>query len=213
VPTTLPIPNLVAPVATPTTAPRFRSALLAATPKPGLVQEVRDLSRIYADIAMEWRETTDDESRYQSAEERIRELLLGAKGIADQLSRRDLQREVEFAFHDFDTAVLYSGSDLAMTNMYISYALLKIHGIIESASQEVGRKSKLGYGYDISGEVQRGGGTSGEGRHLWDTGNSPKHDHTQNNPANMLIDAEAESDYPELAKFKHKRVHWPPRIR
>jgi hypothetical protein len=32
------------------------------------------------------------------------------------------------------------------------------------------------------------------------------------NPANMG-DFEAENDYPELAKFKHKRVFWPPRTR
>lgn len=212
-PTTLPILNLAAPTATPFTAPRVKSVLLAATPNPSLVQEVRELSRIYADIAEEWKETTDYESLYQSMEPRVRELLLGVKSVADQLSRNDLQREVQFALHDFDTAALYSRGNFAMANMYLYYTLLKTHGMIETMTQAVNKKSKLGYGYDTSGEVQSGGGTSGEGKHLWDTGNAPKHDHTQNNPANMLYDAEAESDYPELAEFKHKRVHWPPRTR
>ena len=184
--TTLPIPKLAA---TPVLPRRFKNGLLL--PNPSKMKLAADLRDAYGEIAEEWDGSEDDQSLYEFAEPRTRELLLGAEDDPN-------------AIHDFDTASMYAHSgNWKMASQYLGYALMKVAEKIE----------KLGYGYDTSGEVQRGGGTSGEGRHLWDTGNAPKHDHTQNNPANMLYDAEAESDYPELAEFKHKRVHWPPRIR
>lgn len=182
---TLPILKLAA---LPPPPSRFKNGLFL--PNPNKMRLATDLLDIYGEIAGEW-DGSDDQSLYEFAEPRTRELLIGTDaGIS--------------AVHDFDTASMYAHSgNWKMASRYLGGALAKIAVKIE----------KLGYGYDTSGEVQRGGGTSGEGRHLWDTGNAPKHDHTQNNPANMMYDAEAESDYKELAEFKHKRVHWPPRTR
>jgi hypothetical protein len=187
VPITLTIPKLAAATVLPR---RFRNGLLL--PNSSKMKLAADLRDTYDEIAEEWGGSEDDQSLYEFAEPRTRELLLGTE-------------ENPNAIHDFDTASMYAHSgNWKMASQYLGYTLMKVAEKIE----------KLGYGYDISGEAGAGGGgTSGEGRHLWDTGNSPKHDHTQNNPANMSFDAEAEADYPELAEFKHKRVHWPPRIR
>ena len=200
-PICLPIPKLTA---TPMTPDRFKNALLH-TANSDWDQDVSYLKELYSQIAKEWEETTDYEALYKTMEPKVRELLLGLRSIADAAP------ETQKALHDFDTAALYAEGDFAQANMHLKNALTKVHKLLESFAKT--GSTKLGYGYDTSGEVQRGGGTSGEGRHLWDTGNSPKHDHTQNNPANMLFDADAESDYPELAEFKHKRVYWPPRTR
>jgi len=58
-------------------------------------------------------------------------------------------------------------------------------------------------------------GDSGNARspNLWDNANSPKNNMTKSNPANQMVDAEAENDFPELRETKHKRVHWPARTR
>jgi hypothetical protein len=190
VPICLPISKLATPM-----MPHFKHALLS--PNSNHIQHIGELCNLYGKIANEWNEATDQgEALYASTEPKLRELILGMEGT----------RVAKFASFDFDVAVGYADKgDFGMANRYFSYALAKVH-------KQLDRK-KLGYGYDVSGEVQGGGGTSGGGKHLWDTGNSPKHDHTTNNPANMMLDAEAESDYPELAKFKHKRVYWPPRTR
>jgi hypothetical protein len=173
--------------ATPMRPRRFKSGLLHSAASKA--KEASDLRDVYGEIAGEWG-GSDDEAAYQFAEPRTRELLLGTDDA--------------LAGHDFDTASMYAhGGDWKMATRYLGYALTKIAASIE----------KLGYGYDVSGETHGGGGTSGNDRHLWDTGNAPKHDHTQKNPANILYDTEAESDYPELREFKHKRVHWPPRTR
>lgn len=186
-PITLPILKLVA---TPVRPRRFKSGLLS--PNSNRMKLAAELRTAYSEIAEEWKEASSPKGLYQSAEPKTRELILATEQDANVV-------------HDFDTASMYAHSgDWKMASQYLGYALVKVAEKIE----------KLGYGYDISGETGRGGGgTSGNDRHLWDTGNAPKHDHTQSNPANMLVDAEAESDYPELAKLKHKRVHWPPRTR
>ena len=194
-PICLPIPKLAAlPAATKTA--RFKSGLLA--PNSNRIQGVSYLREVYAKIASEWgRSPEHGRALYAFTEPNLRELLIGMAA----------SREVKFASYDFDTAEFHAASgNYGMANLYFSYALAKLHRQLDS-------KTKLGYGYDISGEVGERGGTSGQQRHQWDTGNAPKHDHTQNNPANMMFDAEAESDYPELAEFKHKRVYWPPRTR
>lgn len=72
---------------------------------------------------------------------------------------------------------------------------------------------KLAYGYDVSGEVQEQGGTSGKDQSLDDQGNSPKMDKTPPNPVSVAQDYEAEEEFPELAEIKHKRVPFPPRTR
>jgi hypothetical protein len=202
VPICLPIPKLTA---TPMTPDRFKSALLRQRANADWDQDVSYLRELYNDVSSLWKIDGPDRPLYEQAEPKVRELLLGLRSIADSAP------ETQDALRDFDTAAQYVPGDYEMANTHLGYALTKVHKLLQSFSKM--GATKLGYGYDTSGEVQRGGGTSGEGRHLWDTGNSPKHDHTQNNPANMMFDADAESDYPELAKFKHKRVYWPPRTR
>jgi hypothetical protein len=161
-----------------------------------------------------------DEEVYRKTEPLLREMILGFEGISKAMSNRtDVYRTAENAQHDFSTATSYAqAGDFAMATVYQSYALMKAHSLLDGLTREMNAtprraSRKLGYGYDVSGEQGEGGGTSGDGRHLWDTGNSPKRDRTKKNPANMGIDAEAESDYPELAEFKHKHVYWPPRTR
>src|SRR5271157_3891141 len=192
---------------TPMKPERFKSALLRRVANPEWEQDLRYLSDLYSQIASEWEMGQEQgEELYHSTEPKLRELLLVLRSIAD------VAPGTQKALQDFEKAVTHASSDDYETaNQYLSGALTSIHNQIDSLSKT--GSSKLAYGYDVSGEVQRGGGTSGEGRHLWDTGNSPKHDHTSQNPANMMFDAEAESDYPELRKLKHKRVHWPPRTR
>lgn len=203
-PVCLPIQKLAA---TPMTPDRFKSALLRHVANPEWEQDVKYLRELYSQIASEWEQPKEQGAAlYQSTEPKLRELLLILRSIADT------DPTTQDVLHDFEMAEQHAAAgDHEAANLYVSYALGKIHQQIGSLSKM--GSTKLGYGYDVSGEVQRGGGTSGEGRHLWDTGNSPKHDHTQSNPANMMFDAEAESDYPELRKLKHKRVHWPPRVR
>jgi hypothetical protein len=204
VPIALSIPMLAA---APTTPNRFKSALLQRTANADWDQDVSYLRELYNQIASGWESGREQgEALYQSTEPRLRELLLVLRSIADAAIG------TQNAVRDFELAARYAKNRVyEMANKYLGAALTKVHRQLEGFSKY--GSTKLGYGYDTSGEVQRGGGTSGEGRHLWDTGNSPKHDHTQNNPANMLFDADAESDYPELAAFKHKRVYWPPRTR
>src|SRR5277367_362219 len=187
---------------------RFKNALLQSKANPEWEQDLRYIRSLYDRVKSElWdqmstpSEGSRDQVLYQSTEPLMRELMLMLRSVADAAPQTQL------AVRDFDTAASQAElGDFGKAILHFGQALMKVHDLLNG-------KTKLGYGMDVSGEVQRGGGTSGEGRHLWDTGNSPKHDHTTSNPANMMFDAEAESDYPELAKFKHKRVHWPPRIR
>jgi hypothetical protein len=157
-----------------------------------------------------------DRQLYVKTEPLLRELILGLAGVSQQMTmRQDIFKATENAQHDFETAHSYSrAGDFAMATLYQSYALAKMHRLLDNLTREVNNQSrKLGYGYDVSGEAHEGGGTSGDDRHLWDTGNSPKRNHTQNNPANMSVDAEAETDFPELGTLKHKHIYWPPRTR
>jgi hypothetical protein len=64
-----------------------------------------------------------------------------------------------------------------------------------------------------SGQVMEPGEQESRSPNLWDQGNSPKFDRTPRNPANQLVDADAENDFPELKEFKHKRMQWPARTR
>lgn len=157
-----------------------------------------------------------DKQLYNATEPLLRELILGLSDVSRQMTmRRDVFKATENAQHDFNTASSYGNAgDYALATVYQSYALMKMHSVLDGLTREVNSQSrKLGYGYDTSGEVNEKGGTSGDQTHLYDTGNSPKNNHTQKNPANMMIDADAETDFPELAEIKHKRVYWPPRTR
>jgi len=238
--TRLPIRKLAAsPVAPLQTPPRWRSELLMS--QGTWPQDVNYLRDTYMDIYAIWEknqpftyktdeqgnrvvdETNDnpeqDKQMYAKTEPLLRELILGMEDVSKQMTMRpDVLRATETAKHHFETAESYGRiGDYSMATVYQSYALMKLakllDGLTLQANKETVNRSKLGYGYDTSGEVFNGGGTSGNDRHLWDTGNSPKNDKTVKNPANLLVDAEAETDFPELAKFKHKHIYWPPRTR
>lgn len=225
-PARLPLRKLAAsPVHPLTTAPKFRSELLrsgATWP-----QDVNYLRDTYEQAYALWEsfpsgekyDPEKDRELYAGTEPLLRELVVGLDDVAQQLSgRTDIYRGVRQAQYDFDTAGSYSrAGDWAMATIYQSYTLLKVCRMLDSLTLAANRKaagrSKKAYGYDTSGEVHEQGGTSGNDRHQWDTGNSPQFDRTPSNPANQMIDSEAESDFPELAEFKHKRVYWPPRNR
>jgi hypothetical protein len=186
--------------------PRYKSALLLRKANADWDQDVAYLRGLYQQIAAEWQTMEDRDGLYQAIEPKLRELLLMLRSIADAAP------DTQNALRDFETAAEFQqNSNIEMANQYLWYALTKVHKQLQGYAKM--GSSKLAYGYDISGEVHEQGGTSGQQRHQWDSSSSPKNDHTQNNPAAMSFDAEAESDYPELAKFKHKRVHWPPRTR
>jgi len=202
----VPIPTLTS---TPMKPERFKNALLRRVANPEWEQDLKYIRSLYDRVKSElWDQMSvpsegvgRDQALYQSTEPVMRELVIMLRSVADAAP------QTQDAVRDFDAASsLAEAGDYEKAILQFGQVLMKVHNLLNG-------KTKLGYGYDIGGQVQQGGGTSGEGRHLWDTGNSPKHDHTTNNPANMMYDAEAESDYPELLKFKHKRVHWPPRIR
>ncbi len=234
-PILLPIPKLAAsPVSPLQTAPRFRSDLLQSGKT--WPQDVGYLRDVYMEIFSIWEKVqpftyetdaegtkTVSESKYDPAQDEavygkieplLRELVLGLEGVSRQMtSRRDVFRTVENSRHDFETASSHAkAGDHALALMYFSYALMKLHRLLDGLTREA-NKMKLGYGYDTRGEVHEQGGTSGDDRHLWDTSNSPKKDRTPMNPANCMVDSEAENDYPSLREFKHKRVYWPPRTR
>jgi hypothetical protein len=226
-PLRLSIPKLAA-AAVPAlqTAPKFRSELLKT--KGTWPQDVNYLRDTYGKVYALWTthetkpgvayDPADDKRLFDGTEPLLRELVLGMEGVAKQRGGRlDIFKSSENALHDFETASTYGRTgDYATATVYQSYALMKLHRLLDSLTAEANRKQgsrKVGYGYDTSGEQGTGGGTGGDGKDIRDTGNSPKLDRTPANPANMLIDADAESDYPELAAFKHKRVYWPPRTR
>ncbi len=206
------------------TTPRFRSELLRA--KGTWPQDVEYLRGIYTEIYQLWTthetkpgvayDPADDKELFEGTSQRLRELILGMEGISRQLTARtDVYQSTENALHDFETSESYGrAGDYAVATVYESYAMMKLHRLLDSLTAQANKGSrKLGYGYDTSGEQNERGGTSGTDRNFTDSSGSPKHDHTSMNPANMLFDTMAESDYPELAAFKHKRVYWPPRTR
>jgi hypothetical protein len=69
---------------------------------------------------------------------------------------------------------------------------------------------KFGYGYDISGEVNEGGGTSGQGKDIEETQEPWTHHQTGPNPANVMRDSEAEEEFPQIV---HKPNTFPSRTK
>lgn len=222
----LPIPKLAA-AAVPAlqSAPRFRSELLqsgATWP-----QDVNYLRDTYVEIYQLWstHETNpevsynpeNDKTLYTGTEAKLRELILGLDGVSKELTlRRDVFASVERARYDFETAESYArAQDYAMATVYQSYALGKIARLLDGLIREANKKrgAKLAYGHDISGEVMEPGEQESRSPNLWDNANSPKLNHTQSNPANQVIDSEAENDFPEELEHKHERVNWPARLR
>lgn len=236
-PIRLPIKKLAAsPVMPLKSAPRFKNDLLRSD--MGWAQRINYLREIYMEVYVAWeanqpftheedaegnRQVSEvkydpemDKELFSKTEPLLRELILGASDISKQRTMRmDVYKAVENAEHDFGTASSYAkAGDYAMATVYQSYALMKLHNLLDGLTSEANKGSrKLGYGYDTSGEAGEKGGTSGQDNHLWDTGNGSSKNRTPHNPANQMVDAEAEIDFPELRELKHKRVHWPPRTR
>jgi hypothetical protein len=94
---------------------------------------------------------------------------------------------------------------------YIKYALFKLGHIINIFTHRA--NLHIAQGYDISGEVFEPGEQESRSPNLWDQANSPKDNQTSINPINTGIDSEAEAEFPELQKIKHKRIEWPARLR
>jgi len=220
-PVRLPIAKLAASAVAPLqTTPQFSNALLQSG--ASWPQDVNYLRDTYMEIYAVWdrlKEPEQDQELYTQTETHLRELVLGLEDVSKELStRRDIARDVTNSHHDFDIASSYGrAGDYGMATVYQSYAMMKLHRVLDAltldANKKRGSQRKLGYGYDVSGEVFERGGTDGKSPELDDLGNSPKFDKTPPNPVAVAQDYEAEEDFPELAEIKHKRVEWPQRTR
>jgi hypothetical protein len=219
----LPIKKLsgsaVAPLAT---VPNFSSALLrsgATWP-----QDVNYLRDTYKDIQQLWERMKDpsqDRDLYEQTEPRLRELILGMTDVSKSLpDRRYLFESVRNAEWDFGNAHSHAAAqDYALATTYQSYALAKMHNMLDLLTREANKKkaaiNKEAYGYDISGEAFEQGGTSGQDNQVRDLANPANNWETSKNKVDFInmVDAEAERDFPDLAEYKHKRIYWPARTR
>lgn len=187
---------------------RFKSELLRFT--ASWPREVHYLRKIYTEIE----KTATEASLFAGAEPKLRELILGVSKIAPQVANRpDVWRIAVNAKSDLDAATAFAKkANPQMADVYASYALLKLSSVLDGLTQ-LANKHHFAYGYDITGEVMEPGEKESRSPNLWDQANSPKNNMTKSNPANQMVDAEAETDFPELQKTKHKRVNWPARSR
>jgi hypothetical protein len=176
-------------------------------------ERVGYLRSLYDKVNSLWNTDGPDGPLYDAAEPRVRELLVGLSGIAEEMpDRPDLGRMVRNAEHDFEVAAKHkAGAELELAVRFLAYSLLKVGQVLDGLARLA--RSKTAYGYDITGEVMEPGEQESRSPNLWDQGNSPKLDRTPSNPANALVDPEAEEEFPELKEEKHKRVEWPARTR
>jgi len=219
-PVRLSIAKLAASAVAPlTTTPQFSNALLESGAT--WAQDVNYLRDTYMEIHSIWERLKDpsqDKQLYTETEPHLRELLLGLEDVSKQVtSRGDVYRDVTNASHDAEIAGSYaSAEDYGLATVYQSYAMMKLHRVLDSLTAMANKRKhgsrKVGYGYDVSGEVQEGGGTSGQDNHLWDSAQPQDHHETKPSPVNLETDFEAEQDFPELAEFKSKRVEFPARM-
>jgi len=203
----------IAPLQTP---PRFQNELLQ--PNAAWPKQINYLRGVYGEIFLLWKTDSTDEQLFAETEPKFRELIVGLDEVAkDVPNRPDMFRMLQNARRDFEAAVQYAAEkNYKHATTYVSYSLLKISGILDgltALANKKGGKHVTAYGYDITGEVMEPGERESRSPNLWDQGNSPKFDRTAPNPANQLVDADAENDYPTLKEFKHKRIQWPARTR
>ncbi len=217
------IPKLAAtPISPLKVKPQFTNELLQSG--ASWPQDVNYLRDFYQDIYQLWDslpfETPEDQKKlYEQTEPKLEELLMGLRGVSQQRSGRvDLYKITERAGHDAQIAGLYSRTgDFAVASLYQSYALTKLCRMLEALTLEGKRPKasfliKKSYGYDTMGEISEGGGTNGDQKNLWDTA-QPQDGHTTPKPkGNVNMDTQAEQEFPELAKKKHHRIHFPARI-
>jgi hypothetical protein len=217
------IPKLArSPISPIKTRPQFTNELLQSQAK--WPQDVNYLTDIYGEIYDAWEHNpfktpADERSLYEVTLPRLEELLQGLRDVSMQRSgRADLYKAVERAGHDAQVAGLYGQShDYAMASLYQSYALTRLHNMLEALLREGNKRKasfllKRGYGLDVSGEVQEGVGSGGDQKNLWDTAQSQDGHKTPKPMGNINLDTQAEADFPELRDKKHNKVHFPPRI-
>ena len=76
-----------------------------------------------------------------------------SEGVSQQMTmRQDVFKATENAQHDFETASSYArAGDYALAALYQSYALAKMHKMLDGLTREMNTQSrKLGYGYDTT---------------------------------------------------------------
>ena len=167
------------------------------------------LRGIYESIYMLWEKSrgrsVPDAQVYEETEKGIRELILGVSYILEkERDWRPLKSSLERVKEDFEGARMHAAApDYPLALIFQSYALIKLHSILSTLSR--GKKkfsstSKVAYGYDTSGEIHEENG----GQNIRDTANPQDHHETTHNPANSLVDVEADRDFPELAAKKHQ---------
>jgi hypothetical protein len=207
--------------------PRFRNELLQDQTWP---QDVNWLRDTYNDIAYLWEEYKDpsqDEFLFAQTSNKLRELVMSLLDVVPQVPWMPMvRRYMQNARHDFEISVMYAhAGDYSSAVLYQSYSLAKVHGVLETLTRAANTSprqrfssfnEKTAYGYDISGEVFEGSGelaTRENQKNIDDTAQPQDHHETPPNPANLMNDTDADKEFPELAKWKHKRVSWPPRTR
>jgi hypothetical protein len=182
-------------------------------------REASDLGKIYTDIRQIWKSASSVKQRYAAVKPRLEELILTAREISNQrIGSADLYKSTERAGYAAQSAEEY-----AIAGQYPealerqASALTQIYNMLASLAEENNRHTasflvKKGYGYDVSGEVQEGVGTNADQTNLWDKGGpTPDADKTSRPMQNITVDTDAETEFPDLAEKKHKRVHFPPR--
>ena len=206
---------------------RPRNELLQGQTWPSEVGWLRDT---YNDIAYLWEEYKDpaqDKFLFTQTESKLRELVMSLLDVVPRVPWMPMvRRYMQNARHDFEISVMYAHSgDYASAVLYQSYSLTKIHGVLETLTRAASVSprqrfssfnEKTAYGYDISGEVFEGSGelaTRENQKNIDDTAQPQDHHETPPNPLNVIRDCDADKEFPELAKWKHKRVSWPPRTR
>jgi hypothetical protein len=187
-------------------------------------QDVNYLRDTYNNVSGLWNSlpfSTSEQQKilYERTEPKLEELLMGLRDIFAQRSGRiDLYKTTERAGHDAQVAELYAkAGDFTTASFYQSYALSKLHSMLEALTMEGKRKRavflvKTGYGYDQSGEIQEGVGTNADQKAQWDTGGPGMDGNKTPKPqGNISVDTDADKDFPELLEKKHHRVQWPAR--
>jgi hypothetical protein len=168
-----------------------------------------------------------DSILFKQTEPKLRELVLSLLDVIPQVSWMPMvKRYMQNARHDFEISVMYANSEnFSSAVLFQSYSLAKVHGVLESLTRAASSPSKnrfssltgkTAYGYDISGEVFEGSGELANRenqKNIDDTAQPGDHHETPPNPANLMHDTDADKQFPELAEWKNKRVHWPPRTR
>lgn len=211
------IPKLAASAVAPLRS-QFRNDLL----RSDSAQEISYLRDLYTEIHMHWESTTkadEEKELFLATEEQLRELLLGLQKVVRGVRNPEIHQEAHNAQHDFEVAALYAEQDITSALEYQSHALNKVHNALESLTTELSdghKASKLAYGYDVSGEVFEGSGPMAQEenqKHIDDTAQPQDQHNTPSNPANKMVDVEAENEFPALREFKHTRIQWPARTR